>query len=151
MTLLQFLKQHYCTSGDDCSFRVDDRTSADKSPSFCDLITRMNRPKAKAFDLILKNVPWDEHVEAIANAAGGKWTGDWSARTLTLPLTVRSITTIRKLAEAIRKVTGRGRRYPIPNWKWVTRRTADSLQLFADRLKEYRHMSRIPVVTGWMC
>ena len=101
-----------------------------------------------AFILTLSNVPWDEHVEALADDVGGKWTGDLTARTLTLSLSITNITAIRKLAEAIRKVAGRGRQYSDRNWKWVTRRTADSLQLFADRLKEYRRMGRALVVTN---
>jgi hypothetical protein len=35
------------------------------------------------------------------------------------------------LARAIRRVIGRGQRYPDPNWKWICPRTANSLERFA--------------------
>jgi hypothetical protein len=144
MTLFQFLQQHYSTGGDTdgLTIRVDDQRATDKSASFCTVLVRLSQPESNDFQLILLQVPWDEHVEARVDELDGKWSGTSTSRTLTLSLTITSIGDIRKIAEAIRKVAGRGRRYSDRNWKWVTRRTADSLQLFADRLKDYRHLNR---------
>ena len=150
MTLLQFLDGHYRSSGTDRSFCVDDQSSSDKSPSFCNLIIQVGDPDAEAFDLILEHVPWDEHVEDLVEEMGGEWSGTSTVRTLTLSLTITTITGIRKLAQAIRKVAGRGRRYSDPNWKWVTRRTAKSLQVLADRLIEYRRARR-PSLAATAC
>jgi len=141
-TLLQFLSQNYSPGDDNLSVRLDDQSDRDKSQSFCTVVARVCQPESDEFELILNRIPWDEHVEARADELGGKWSGTWAARTLTVSLTITSISAIRKLANAIRKVAGRGRRYSDRNWKWVTYRTADSMELFAERLKEYRRMSR---------
>ena len=90
----------------------------------------------------LSNIPWNEDVVALATELNGKWSEAASGRSLTLEMDATSAPKIRKLAEAIRKVTGRGRRYDNCNWKWITRRTAASLQRFADSLQQYRHMHR---------
>jgi hypothetical protein len=140
--LVQFLGRYYCSTKSERSFRVDDQSSADKSPNFCSLVVQVSEHDPDAFELVLERVPWDEHVECLAEELGGEWSAGLYGRSLTLSLTVSSITVIRRLAEAIRKVAGRGRRYSIPNWKWTTRRTAKSLQVLADRLIQYRRTRR---------
>ena len=49
---------------------------------------------------------------------------------------------LRKLAQAFRRIVGRDRTYSNRNWKWVCRRTADSIDRLADRLMEYRRLRR---------
>jgi hypothetical protein len=142
MTLVEFLGQFYCSAGAERSFRVDDQSSVDKSPNFCNLTVKVSEHDPHSFELVLERVPWDEHVEDVAEECSGEWTAELYGRSLTVCLNVKNITAVRRLAGAIGKVTGRGRRYSIPNWKWVSRRTAASLQILADRLIEFRRMRR---------
>jgi hypothetical protein len=142
MTVFEFLGRWYRPAGPDLGLRIDDRTLGDKSPDFCAISLHMKQNDSIAFDLVLSPVPWDEHVESAAAALNGSWSGSNSTRTLTVSLTTTDITLLRKLAEAIRKVAGKGRRYSNPNWKWTTRRAAGSLQKLADWLKDYRQQAR---------
>jgi hypothetical protein len=58
-------------------------------------------------------------------------------RSLTICMDAESVPGIRELAKAIRRVCGRGQRYADRNWKWITRRTADSLDQFARQLGQW--------------
>jgi hypothetical protein len=151
MTVFEFLSRWYKPAGPDLVLRIDDRTVGDKSPDFCAISLHMKQDDSDAFDLVLNHVPWDEHVESAAAALNGVWSGNVSARTLTLPLTITNIALLRKLAEAIRKVAGRGRRYSNPNWKWTTRRASASLQTLADWLMDYRKHTRTVAKEGQLC
>ncbi len=145
MTLLEFLQQRYTpqASGENSlAIRVDDRNATDMSISFCTVTVRIDEPTSNDFQIILHPVPWNEYVEAKARELRGTWSKTRLGHSLSLYMTITSISDIRSLAEAIRKVTGRGRRYPDPNWKWVAQRTADTLHRFADSLREYRHCRR---------
>jgi len=142
MTLLQLFEKHYCSSGEARSFRVDDLTSADKGIDFCHLSVQLSQSDPSSFELTLSPVPWDESVKSLAEALDGEWSAALTGRSLTVRLTVSHIMIIRELAETIRKVVGRGRRYDNRNWKWVCPRTAASLHTLADHLMAYRRDRR---------
>jgi hypothetical protein len=143
MNFPDFIRQEYLSAGEHSLFRVDDESPADKSPCFCNITVRIDKTESIAFDLILTNAPWDEHVENLIEEIGGEWSGNLDNRSLTVSLTISKVAAIRKLADAIRKVVGRGRCYSNRNWKWISPRTADSLEIFADRLKEYRALRKL--------
>ena len=146
MKLYEFLLLQYCQQcspstvssfGTD-SLRIDDRGQHDVYPGFCEIM--MSHDKANADQLILKleNVPWGEQVEAWAQKYDGKWEGTRTGRNLTVSVRLNEVTQLRRLANSIRNVTGRGRRYGEPSWKWMTERTAKSLERLANHLMEYR-------------
>ena len=98
--------------------------------------------ESNEFQLTLYPIPWDEGVETLAEELGGQWQETPTGRLLKVPMTIRSVPDIRKLVRAIRRVTGRGKRYLDPRWKWSTRRTADSLERFARLLVEWNRNER---------
>ena len=142
MTLHDFLRQEHgysAGSADSKPFvlRIDDKQNDDLSDGFCYITVTVPGRDRDVFSLDLSNIPWNEDVVALATELNGEWSETPSGRCLTLEMDAKSAPRIRKLAEAIRKVTGRGRRYDNCNWKWITRRTATSLKRLADHLREY--------------
>ena len=115
--------------------RVDDRESDDTYVGFCDIHLKMSAPDADQFTLILDNVPFDDDVKTVAEELEGTWQTTRTGERLTLNLSASQKADIRRLATAIRKVVGRGRRYLDSNWKWIAPRTATSLEGFARKLK----------------
>ena len=73
----------------------------------------------------------NDNVKELAAELDGTWAQNRSGERLTLELSVSQSTAISDLAVAIRNVVGRGRRYDDPNWKWIARRTAKSLERLA--------------------
>ena len=108
--------------------RVDDRDSSDSYPGFCDIHLKMSAVDATQFTLLLDNVPYDDHVREIATSMDGTWQSSRTGERLTLNLPADDCGNIRGLAKAIADVVGRGKRYLDPNWKWIARRTAKSLE-----------------------
>ena len=123
--------------------RIDDRNGDDVYIGYCDIFVTANGKPADTFFLSLQNVPWNQQLEDLAAGLFGTWQETKLGRTLTLQLNHRSSPDIRDLAQAIRKVTGRGQQYDDRNWKWITRRTASSLDRFARHLREYRRSCRV--------
>jgi hypothetical protein len=123
-------------------FCIDDQNENDVPRAFCNISVTLPDSESNDFRLTLYPVPWDEDVEALVEALGGKWQEIPPGRVLKVPMTIRSVPDIRRLARAIRKVTGRGKRYVTANWKWSTRRTADSLERFARLLVEWNRSGR---------
>ena len=142
MNLYDFLKRAYehpvgYTTNTTSPIRIDDQSKTDVYRSFCCISVTVPERDKDIFVLNLSNVPWNEHVEALVTELNGVWSQLSSGRCFRLEMSVKKISKIRKLAEAIRKVSGRGRRYIDCNWKWMCPRTAASLNQFADQLKEY--------------
>jgi hypothetical protein len=123
-------------------FCIDDQAENDVPRAFCNMTITLPDSESNDFRLTLYPVPWDKDVEALVDALGGKWHDNSIGRVLKVPLTIRSVPDIRRLARAIRKVTGRGKRYVNANWKWSTRRTAGSLERFARLLSEWNRCGR---------
>jgi len=82
----------------------------------------------------------------LIDAKDGKITGSRPELQVEIPLLTKEVGFVRELARAFRRIVGGGQTYPNANWKWVCRRTADSLDLLADRLMEYR---RLRTRTPW--
>lgn len=109
--------------------RVDDRDGDDIYPGFCDIHLKMSAPEAEVFRLILDNVPFNDEVKSVVTALGGAWESTRTGERLVLELSVTDAEEeIIWLAQAIRNVVGRGKRYLDRNWKWIARRTARSLE-----------------------
>ena len=143
MFLQDYIRGHYIAPWIDPRsvsgpIHIDDRNEYDVLDSFCRILVKFQSQEATEFDLTLQNVPWDELVEQVAEELAGEWSEIRTGRCLTVGLTASSDQQIRRLAEAIRKVTGRGKRYDDCNWKWITVRVSDSLKKFAGLLVEYR-------------
>ena len=147
MTLHDFVCNHYMPPWLDPKLHkgpiyIDDHNEHDVLHTFCRLSVEFPSREAFEFDLTLQNVPWDDLVEKVAAELNGNWSEISTGRCLTLRMTVKSAPQVKRLAEAIRKVTGRGRRYSDCNWKWISARASDSLKQFAGLLVEYRRPPR---------
>lgn len=116
--------------------RVDDRDSDDTYPGFCDIHLKMSAPDAAQFTLTLDNVPSDDEVKAVASELEGTWQSTRTGERLTLNLSISQKSDLRRLATAVRKVVGRGRRYLDSNWKWIAPRTAKSLEQLAREISK---------------
>lgn len=115
-------------TGGPIHIRVDDRDGDDIYPGFCDIYLKMSDPNAEEFELILDNVPFDDEVKRVGSDLDGTWQTTRTGERLVLTLPVTDSGGIAWLAEAIRQVVGRGKRYPDRNWKWIAPRTAKSLE-----------------------
>ena len=116
--------------------RIDDRDSDDSYPGFCDIHLKMSAPDAAQFTLTLDNVPSDDEVKAVASELEGTWQSTRTGERLTLNLSISQKSDLRRLATAVRKVVGRGRRYLDSNWKWIAPRTAKSLEQLAREISK---------------
>jgi len=153
MTLQEFLIEIYGDYGPQrhdrsrsrTEFWIDDQNEADIAGAFCNMSVTLQAPESNEFQLTLCPVPWDEDVENLVESLHGQWQRISTGRRLKVPMTVKSVPDMRKLSRAIRRVTGRGKRYDNSNWKWSTRRTADSLERFARLLSEWNRSGRTMV------
>ena len=124
------------------TIRIDDQTAEDVHSGFCEMTVTLSNPKSDEFRLTLNNVPWNDDMDVVVEEMGGEWSETEMGRSLTICMDAKSVPAIRKLAKATRKVCGRGQRYADRNWKWITRKTADSLERFAQHLLEWRRSNR---------
>jgi hypothetical protein len=120
------------------NIRIDDQENDDCYPGFCDISLKMSDPNSSEFILTLSNVPFDDDVKELAAELDGTWDQSRYGERLTLELSVSQFTAISELATTIRNVVGRGRRYDDPNWKWIARRTARSLERLAKVLSKVK-------------
>lgn len=116
--------------------KIDDENSTDRG--LCQIHVRTTGPST--FELKLTGSPMSSDVREFIASHGGEIAE--SINEIKLPLSVKQIAVIRKLARVIRSTVGRGRRYLDPNWKWICPRTADSLGRLADELAAYRGLVR---------
>ena len=122
--------------------RIDDRRSTDVSPDFCSLSISIHETPAPHFSLYLKNPPLDDDMRELICDKDGNITGVRPELRVEILLLATEVGFLRDLAKAFRRIVGRGQTYPNANWKWVCRRTANSLDRLADRLTEYRKLRR---------
>jgi hypothetical protein len=120
------------------SLKIDDENTGDVHLGFCQIHATFADPEAANFTLELYNAPHDATVQELIAAHGGQFKADDQGATIVVPLNAKNAALIRQLAKAIRRVVGRGRRYPVPNWKWICPRTAASLERLADHLAAFR-------------
>lgn len=150
MTLFEFLQCRYdgastrsrTNARERESLRIDDQGAGDSFPEFCLITITSVRSSRTSLALELQNVPWNAFVEQKAEVLIGRWEDTSTGRNLTVNVRISDTTKLRRLAHAIRNVTGRGRRYGERNWKWMSRRTADSLERLANYLMDFRKHER---------
>jgi hypothetical protein len=126
---------------------IDDRDAGDVYPAFCQIIVTVPDTADALFFLELHHPPYNAEVEMLIEAKGGRiWqgaAGPSSAPVLCrIPVLPKDAPFLRKLARAVRRVTGRGRSYVDPNWKWLAPRTAASLERLAQHLDEFKRSAR---------
>ncbi len=124
------------------TIRIDDRRSTEVSPDFCSLTVVVPRTSAPNFTLHLSNPPLDAETRALIADKDGTITGSRAELQVEIPLLTEDVGYLRKLAQAFRRIVGRGRVYSNRNWKWVCRRTGDSIDRLADQLMECRRLRR---------
>ena len=148
--LAAFLRESYqelrgkrlSSSSEPFLVRIDGHRSTDVSPDFCFIWVLIQDTRASKFTLRLKNPPLDDDVRELIYSKGGTITGLYPDLTVEIPFLTKEVGVLRKHAKAFRRVVGKGRTYPNPNWKWVCRRMGASLDLLANRLMEYRKLRR---------
>lgn len=86
----------------------------------------------------MDSIPFDDEAKAVAAELDGSWQATRTGQRLTLNLSCSQTSGIIRLATAIRRVVGRGRRYDDPNWKWIARRTANALNRSTATLSNFR-------------
>lgn len=122
--------------------RIDDRRGSDVSPDFCSLLVVILDSRDFGFTLRLENPPLDAETRVLIGDKEGKIAGSRPELQVEIPLLITDVGYLRKLAQSFRRIVGRGRNYSNRNWKWVCRRTADSIDRLGDRLMEYRRLRR---------
>lgn len=150
--LAGFLQESYPDSRDEgptslsglFEIRIDDYRPTDTSPYFCSLWISIQNREASRLTLHLKNPPLDDEVTRLIRAKKGKMTGLPPNLYVEIPVLTTDGAFLRELAKAVRRIVGRGRSYVNSNWKWISPRTAASLERLADRLLEYRRLRRQP-------
>lgn len=129
-------------NGEGHRFKIDDAVKDDKAHLMCHLSVTVTAPPANTIVLEMYQVPTNAKVEKLVKAHGGQISRVLEQVHIKLVLGMADAPFIRELAQAIRRITGRGQRYTNSNWKWVCPRTADSLDDFARVLKETRTLLR---------
>lgn len=120
------------------NIQLDDQTNDDCYPGFCNIHLKMPDPNSTEFILTLSNVPVDDHVKELALELNGTFESTRYGERLTLALLASQTKAISDLADGIRNVVAKGRHYDDPNWKWIARRTAKSLERLARLLSQAR-------------
>lgn len=125
-------------AGAGTSVRIDDRQERDVYPGFCEIHVTAQAADGSSVLLELSPAPYNPEVCGFVEGLGGQVTQGSFGATIRLRLSHGDARPIRDLARVIRRVTGRGQRYPDPNWKWICPRTAASLERLAGVLSRLR-------------
>lgn len=150
MTLQQLLVEMYYDYGEQqCirpeenrEFRLESESVFEAPYAHCSIRVTLPDLESDQFLLTLYPVPWDNDVAALTKVLGGHSCKFSPGRILELPMTVSSVPDIRRLSRVIRRVVGKGKKYPNPNWDWVAKKTADSLDRFAGLLSTWNRIGR---------
>lgn len=118
--------------------RLDDPAIQHSKAQFFSVVLELPSQLAGNLRLTLESLPWDEDVEAAAGDLYGQWSETDRGRKLSLIVTDNCHPKLRRLAQAIKRVVGRGKRYPEPNWKWMAPVIADTLVELTDQIRDYR-------------
>jgi hypothetical protein len=121
------------------SVRIDDRQESDVYPGFCEIHVSVQDPDGSSVLLELSPAPHNAEVCEVVERHGGQVTHAPLGVSVRLSVGPKDARRVRDLARAIRRVIGRGQRYPDPNWKWLCPRTANSLERFARLLARANH------------
>ena len=123
-------------------FKIDDENTTDFCESFCQICVTTIGPTELRLQLTACPLTWE--LQHFVEDHDGVVDLTPLGNEIRLKLSVKQVTAIRNLARQIRSIVGRGRRYSNPNWKWICRRTADSLDRFAEALMDYRRLADQP-------
>ncbi len=124
-------------------FQVDDQSNEDVAGMCCHIEVQISGQNSDRFTLELNRVPRDCDLDDLVEELAGTWSVNIHGTSdLKLNFNSRDYGTINRLALAIRRVVGRGKRYDDSNWKWVAPRAADSLNRLAQELRAYRSSLR---------
>lgn len=122
--------------------QIDDQNQIDIQSGFCQIhVTVQSRESSTAL-LELSPAPHNGEVSELLHEHGGQLVHGSTGATIRLSVGPRDARRVRDLARAIRRITRRGETYADRNWKWICRRTADSLEQFARVLADAKR-SRI--------
>lgn len=142
-TLKQMLDQHYGPArtgeGGLPTYRIDDQGPDDHYGGFWRMHLTLTGPDR--FSLSLVYLPLVDEIIELLESRKAEVKDYRGMTTAKIRLTTKDLAFIRKLATAVRRLIGRGRRYPDRNWKWQCPRAADSLEQFADHLRTCRQAS----------
>jgi len=142
--LANYLKQEYSSQerfDNTWEIKVDDQGEGDQATDFCNM-TLVLRADPTRFTLNLSPAPMSEELREYIESLDAVINKRHLGFSITLKLCVKNVTTIRELAKQIRRITKRGQRYSNPNWKWICRRTADSLDKLGGILTEFKRAKR---------
>ena len=129
-------------SGASTRIRLDDPAIQHGKAQFFSVLLEFASLPAGKHRLTLDNLPWDEDVEAAASDIYGRSSETDRGRRLTLTITDKSHPKLRRLAQAIKRVVGRGKRYSDPMWKWTAPAIANTLVQLADHIRDYARSRR---------
>jgi hypothetical protein len=123
-------------TGPNRPIRVDDRTETDRCHNFCSMFVELN----DALDVVMRIdcLPFDDEVLERLDRFNAEVSELNDGSRVQFLLTPNSSKQLRRLATAVRRVVGRGRRYPERNWKWIAPRTSNSIIRLADALDGFK-------------
>lgn len=115
------------------SIRIDDRTESDRTPPFCTV--RATFVPADKMVMQFGNLPLDDDVRSWLKLLKATTQESPTSTHVEFTLPLKSAHRLRRLATLVRRVSGRGRRYADPNFKWICPRVSASLNHFVDVLE----------------
>ncbi len=136
------LSQRHRALDQDQLIKIDDENSGDVSYLFCQIHARLPDPHGKEIILTFDKAPFGLAARELIIERDGTIEETWLGPIVTLPIDIKSISFLRKLARTVRNTVGHNRSYADPNWKWLCPRTATSLEQFADIVMAYRSKRR---------
>jgi hypothetical protein len=132
-----FADRRYKDPSQDHPIKIDEESTTDVSNQFCRIFVRVPDRNGRSFIVTMHHAPINADARELIVEQGGEIVSTQYGLTVTLRLQITKLTFLRKLSQTIRNTVGRGKTYADPNWKWICGRTADSLDHFADVLKDY--------------
>jgi len=123
------------------TLKIDDEGQGDVPSRFCRIYANRTDPNIGAVTLTLENAPSDPDVAGLVANLDGTVTASPLGTSITLGLFGSDdAPSVRRLAEAIKRLTSRRRTrdYTNSDWRWVVPRTVKSLETFAKHLAAYK-------------
>ena len=118
--------------------KVDNQNKDDADYLFCKMTVTVSQYDPGMFELKLINAPLDDKLRRTIYEGEAKVNYDERLlrADIFITATIKDAEYLWDLAAAYRSRIARGAKYPDPNWRWVCRRTADSLDRLADCICE---------------
>jgi hypothetical protein len=122
----------------DRPIQIDDRGPHDVYPHFCTISARVPDRNGETLILTLQNCPCNVELIALVEKRGGTIIPSEHGPTIEIMITSNHISTVSGLSHTISRLTGRRRKYPNPQWKWICPRAANSLDRLVAVLAAYK-------------